>query len=172
MSKWIAITAVVAGVVIAAPLSSDIAQASQHMKSRSGTPSAEPDHMTEGLMMPKMDPAKGRQLFATKGCVVCHAVNGIGGQDAPPLDASTMPLPMDPFEFAARMWRGAEAMIVLQRDELGEQIELNGRELADIIAFAHNEKEQKKFAERDIPQKVRRLIDHSEKEGRAGHHKN
>jgi cytochrome c553 len=47
--------------------------------------------MSPGMMMPSMDAANGRKLFAAKGCVVCHAVNGIGGQDAPALDASTMP---------------------------------------------------------------------------------
>src|SRR3546814_3672335 len=74
--------------------------------------------MGPGLMMPSMDAARGRQLFASKGCVVCHSVNGVGGENAPPLDASTMSMPMNPFEFAARMWRGAEAMVALQREEL------------------------------------------------------
>ena len=91
--------------------------------------------MGEGLMMPSFDAARGRKLFASKGCVVCHSVNGVGGEDAPPLDAATMERPMNPFEFAAKMWRGADAMIYLQREELGEQIELTGDELSDIIAF-------------------------------------
>src|SRR3546814_13658069 len=77
-------------------------------------------------MMPSMEAAVGRQLFASKGCGVCHSGNGVGGEDAPPLDASTMSMPMNPFEFAARMWRGAEAMVALQREELGEPIELTG----------------------------------------------
>jgi len=80
--------------------------------------------MSPGLEMPAMDPARGRRLFASKGCVVCHSVNGVGGEDAPPLDASTMNPRMNPFEFAAKMWQGAEPMIYLQREELGEQIEL------------------------------------------------
>lgn len=47
------------------------------------------------LMMPRMDPARGRKLFASKGCVACH--------DATPLDAHTMTPVMNPFEFAAKM---------------------------------------------------------------------
>lgn len=43
--------------------------------------------LSAGLMMPSMDAANGRKLFASKGCVVCHEVNGIGGTDAAPLDA-------------------------------------------------------------------------------------
>lgn len=116
--------------------------------------------MGPGLMMPSMNPARGRELFARKGCVVCHSVNGIGGKDAPPLDASTMPRLMNPFEFTAKMWRGAEAMIYLQREELGEKIEFTGDDLVDIIAFVHNIQEQKKFSEEDIPPGIEKLMHH------------
>ncbi len=107
-----------------------------------------------GLLMPDFDAALGRTLFASKGCVVCHSVNGVGGEDAPALDYDTAAGPMDPFEFAAKMWRGAEPMIYMQQDELGNQIELNGAELAAIIAFAHDEDEQKLFSENDIPENI------------------
>lgn len=90
------------------------------------------------IIMPAMDSAKGRKLYASKGCVVCHAINGIGGQDAPNLDAHTMSAQMNLLDFAARMWRGAATMIAMQEDELGEQIDFTGQELADIIAFVHD----------------------------------
>lgn len=111
-----------------------------------------------GVTMESMDPARGRKLFASKGCVICHSVNGVGGEDAPPLDAENMPSPMNPFDFAASMWRGAEAMIAVQQDELGEQIEFTGAELADIIAFIHDPVEQKKFSEEDAPLGIRVLL--------------
>ncbi len=115
------------------------------------------------LALPVMDPARGRKLFASKGCVVCHSVNGVGGEDAPPFDMTEMPgRYMNPFDFAARMWRGAETMIAMQNEELGHQIELNGQELADIIAFAHDPKEQKKFSAADIPAQVKDWIAHLE----------
>ena len=120
--------------------------------------------MGDGLMTPSMDPARGRILFASKGCVVCHAVNGIGGTDAVSFDATNMQPRMNPFEFAARMWRGAEAMIYLQREELGEQIEFTGDELADIIAFTHNPDEQKKFSSADVPVRIKELMEHAETE--------
>ncbi len=60
--------------------------------------------MATGIVLPRMDAASGRQLFAAKGCVVCHAVNGTGGKDAPPLDAANMQPMMNPFDFAAGMW--------------------------------------------------------------------
>ena len=120
--------------------------------------------MATGLILPRMDAAEGRQLFASKGCVVCHSINGVGGEDAPALDAEYMELPMNPFDFAARMWRGAEAMVELQRDELGEVIELEGEELASIIAFVHDAEEQAKFSEADIPEEIEAMMHHETEE--------
>ena len=120
-----------------------------------------------------MNSRRGRELFASKGCVICHSVNGVGGQDAANLDAHTMQPYMNPFEFAARMWRGAATMIVLQEEALGYQIELTGQELADIIAFVHDHDEQHSFSEADIPPQIEKLIDHEHKHtgGGAAAHK-
>ena len=115
--------------------------------------------LENGLTIPAFDPVRGRTLFASKGCVVCHNINGIGGEDAPDISASHMERPMNAFDFAARMWRGAPAMIAMQEDELGEQIELNGDELAAIIAFVHDEKEQAKFSEADIPDNIKAILE-------------
>jgi hypothetical protein len=111
-----------------------------------------------GLAIPPMDSARGRKLFLEKGCVACHAVNGIGGDVGPTLDASNMPEPMNTFEFAARMWRGAPAMIAMQKAQFGEVIELNGRDLADIIAFAHDESEQRKLNKIQVPERYLEVI--------------
>jgi mono/diheme cytochrome c family protein len=121
--------------------------------------------MMMGLYMPTMDPARGRKLFASKGCVVCHSINGVGGEDATALDASTMRLPMNPFDFVAKMWRGAQAMITVQEEELGGQIVFDGGELADIIAFVHTPQEQARFSEADIPKRIRDLMAHLAEEG-------
>jgi len=145
------------------------ANPTQHMSQmgKAGTPGM----MGEGMLaFPVMDPARGRTLFAAKGCVVCHSINGIGGEDAPALDATTMPPMMNPFEFAARMLRGAEAMVMMQREELDEPIKLTGQELADIIAFVHSHKEQMKFSMSDVPENIENLIGHGE-EGEHGHDK-
>ena len=123
--------------------------------------------LSPGLLMPSMDPGKGRKLFASKGCVVCHSVNGIGGTDAAALDASTMVGMTNPFDFVANMWRGAQPMIELQQKELGGQVEFTGQELADIIAFLHDEAEQKKLSETDFPPNIKAALDKM-KEGESG----
>lgn len=110
------------------------------------------------LVMPTLNPARGRKLFASKGCVVCHAINGIGGTLGPSLDAARSVPYASAFDFAARMWRGADAMITLQEAELGYQIDLDGEALADITAFAHDIEEQSKFSIDDIPPAVVRMM--------------
>ncbi|MEM8985645.1 MAG: c-type cytochrome [Pseudomonadota bacterium] len=104
---------------------------------------------------PMIDPAEGARLFAAKGCVVCHAVNGVGGKAAPPLDASEGSNRVDVADFAARMWRGAYAMTELQAIEFGYQIELDGSDIAHLAAFAADVESQKRFSVEDVPDPMR-----------------
>lgn len=109
-------------------------------------------------VMAGADATRGRALFVRKGCVACHAINEIGGTSAPPLDVESAPGEVDPLDFVARMWRGAESMLFMQQSLFGEQLNFTGQELADIIAFAHDPEEQRQFSEADIPPALRRLI--------------
>lgn len=160
MTRSIAI--LIAGLALTGPFPAGAQESSQMMSKDSMR-----QMMGTGLILPKMDAARGRQLFAAKGCVVCHSINGVGGTDAPMLNAELMDLPMNPFEFAARMWRGAPAMVAAQEDELGGQIEFTGEELADIIAFVHDTDEQKLFSEKDIPEEIEGMMHHM---GEDEHH--
>jgi mono/diheme cytochrome c family protein len=110
------------------------------------------------LAAPRGDAARGRALFVSKGCVACHAINEIGGTTGPPLDVEFAPGEVDPLDFVARMWRGAEAMVSMQQSLFGAQLDFTGAELADIIAFAHDPREQRKFSTADVPPAMRRLI--------------
>jgi len=127
------------------------------------------DMVASGLVLPRMDAANGRLLFASKGCVVCHSVNDVGGIDAPMLDAEFMDQPMNPFDFAANMWRGAETMVAMQREEMGDVIQLSGQDLADIIAFVHDPDQQALFSEADIPEDIQELMEHAEEEEEGAH---
>jgi cytochrome c len=112
------------------------------------------------MRMPSMNPQRGRKLFVNKGCVACHAINGIGGHDATNLDAHTMRPMMNPFEFSAKMWAMAPAMIYAQEEALGEQILFTGDELADIVAFVHNDEAQHDFSEADLTPQARKMMHH------------
>lgn len=111
-----------------------------------------------GLALPPMNSKRGRAVFAEKGCVVCHSVNGVGAEIGPSLNASDMPAPMNAFEFAARMWRGAAAMTAMQEEAMGGVISLTGQELADLVAFAHDAEEQKKLTKSQIPERFHDLM--------------
>lgn len=111
-----------------------------------------------GLALPPMDSHRGRELFLEKGCVICHSVNDVGGRVGPSLNAADMPQPMNAFEFAARMWRGAPAMAQMQEDILGEVIRLSGQDLADLVAFAHDRAEQAELTDEQIPARYRDLV--------------
>ena len=112
------------------------------------------------LAMPMMNAERGMSLFASKGCVACHAVNGIGGHDATNLDAHSMEQLMNPFDFVAKMWRMAPAMIYAQQEVYGDQILFTGEEIADIIAFVHDDEQQHKFTAAMIPPKIMKTMGH------------
>ena len=92
--------------------------------------------------LPEMNARRGRILFITNGCVICHQVNGVGGRAAPDMSAQTTPDAVNPLEFSARVWRGAPAMTALQAIELGYVIDLSAQDIADLAAFAASPEEQ------------------------------
>ncbi|MEE8189880.1 MAG: c-type cytochrome, partial [Kiloniellales bacterium] len=122
------------------------------------------------MRMPSMNPERGRKLFVSKGCVACHAINGVGGHDATALDAHTMQPMMNPFEFAAKMWAMAPAMIYAQEEALGAQILFTGDELADIVAFVHNDEAQHSFGEGDLTARARKMMNHEHGKPGGGAH--
>lgn len=107
------------------------------------------------LGLPPSDPLRGKQLFVTKGCFICHSVHGAGGTVAPALDAPTDGRIVDPMVFAAAMWRGAGAMLSLQLLELGYQIDVSGDELRDLAAFASDPKAQADFSLEELSEFMR-----------------
>jgi cytochrome c len=120
------------------------------------------------LGMPIMDSEHGMRLFAGKGCVVCHAINGVGEHDAKNLDAhSTHPL-ISAFAFSADMWAIGRDMVEAQERALGHRFVFTGDELADIIAFVNDDDQQHRFTEADIPPEVKKLMGHSH-DGQLAH---
>ncbi len=143
----------------AAPQAAPAAESAPGRQKKMGTDRMSSSDMLK-LRMPSMNPTRGRTLFVSKGCVACHAINGVGGHDATNLDAHTMEAMMNPFEFAAKMWTMAPAMIYAQEEALGEQILFTGDELADIVAFVHNDEAQHDFGEADLTPEARKMMHH------------
>ncbi|MFQ5764922.1 MAG: c-type cytochrome [Rhodospirillales bacterium] len=142
--------------LIAAGLLAAGAAAANHVKSTSPVAGG---HGAR-LVMPLMNLARGKRLFVAKGCIACHAINGVGGHDAPAMDAHGMKRLMNPFDFAAKMWNHAPAMIAAQEGTMGEQIYFTGEELADIIAFIHDDETQHQFTEDDLTHEARKMMHH------------
>ncbi|MHA1567028.1 MAG: c-type cytochrome [Alphaproteobacteria bacterium] len=111
-----------------------------------------------GYYLPFASAEVGREFFVSTGCVICHSINGVGGAIGPQLDAEPFQTQLNPFEFTARMWRGASAMIALQNLELGFQIALTGEELANIAVFLHDLEAQLTFSEDEITDDIRLLM--------------
>ena len=112
------------------------------------------------LVIPMMNPNRGKKLFVSKACVACHAINGVGGHDAPPMDAHRDMGLVNPFDFAAKMWNHAPAMVAAQEEAFGEQIYFTGQELADIIAFMHDDVAQHVFNEHDLTLQALKMMQH------------
>lgn len=107
------------------------------------------------LVVPVPEAERGRSLFGSKGCVVCHSVNGVGGKAGPALDTASDDGKIDPLHFAARMWSGARAMAFLQEMEFGYQIDLTGEDIADLAAFVSSDDQRSAFSEDDVPDEFR-----------------
>ena len=112
------------------------------------------------VVIPMMNPERGKRVFIDKGCVACHAINGVGGHDAPPMDAHRQMGLVNPFDFAAKMWNHAPAMIAAQEGAFGEQIYFTGSELAEIIAFVYDDATQHEFRESDLTAKAHKMMEH------------
>ncbi len=117
------------------------------------------------LAFPIMNVQRGKTLFVAKGCVACHAINGVGGHDAPAMDDHTQLGLISPFDFLAKMWNHAPGMLAAQEEAFGELITFTGDEISDIIAFVHDDLAQQSFKEKDLTEKIRKMMHHEHEHG-------
>ena len=81
-------------------------------------------------------PEAGRQLFAEKRCIECHAVGGVGGHVGPDLVARGVR--RSPVEFAATIWNKAPAMAAAMKPRGITVPQLSPGEMADIVAYLYS----------------------------------
>ena len=85
------------------------------------------------LFSPTQDPLAGERVFNDKGCVKCHAVNGVGGKIGPDLGRAGRPRTF--FDLAAAIWNHAPRMAARMR-ELGiARPSLDARQAGDVVAY-------------------------------------
>ncbi|MFI5395914.1 MAG: c-type cytochrome [Candidatus Binatia bacterium] len=94
---------------------------------------ASEEHSTEKIYMVPGSPARGEDVFASKGCVRCHAVRGTGGHVGP--DLGQMQLHRSVTEVAGLMWNHQPGMWA-KMQTLGLSLpEFSDQELSDLIAY-------------------------------------
>ncbi len=85
------------------------------------------------LFSPTQDPVAGSRIFGAKGCVKCHAINGMGGKIGP--DLGRIPRPRSFYDLAAAMWNHLPTMAERMRQLGISRPHLDPRETGDLIAF-------------------------------------
>lgn len=88
----------------------------------------------QDALNPERDPAAGARLFVSKGCAVCHPLDGGGGSAAGP-DLRKTPRPLFLYDFAARMWNHVPQMSRRIAALDANRPYLNADEMGDLMAF-------------------------------------
>lgn len=88
----------------------------------------------------RTDPERGRRLFSTKRCVVCHQVEGVGGVVGPDLDYLVRY--SSPIFVAAALWNHGPSMAERMRSLGVGRPTFTGDELADLISYLETHSER------------------------------
>jgi len=85
------------------------------------------------VIRPTGNPAKGRDVFVSKGCIACHSVRGAGGKAGPDLAAALVNKGI--LEVAAALWSHAPTMAKEMAARGVERPTLSPTEVKDLIAY-------------------------------------
>ena len=89
--------------------------------------------LAQTLFSPTQDPLAGSRVFGARGCVKCHAVNGVGGKIGP--DLGKLQRPRSFYDLAAALWNHAPRMADRMRSLGIQRPTLDAREAGDLVAF-------------------------------------
>jgi Ni/Fe-hydrogenase subunit HybB-like protein/mono/diheme cytochrome c family protein len=82
-------------------------------------------------------PRRGREIFADKQCIACHAVNGKGGRGGPDLGARSGDLVASVATIASVMWNHSPPMAAEFERRRIPRITFSGQEMVDVIAYLY-----------------------------------
>jgi mono/diheme cytochrome c family protein len=83
------------------------------------------------------NPREGKQVFATKGCIKCHAVRGEGGKEAEDLGKKAKTFYKSLTQIASSMWNKGPAVLgKMSQTPLGIP-KFTSKEMADLIAYLY-----------------------------------
>lgn len=79
------------------------------------------------------NPIEGREVFEEKGCMNCHAINGIGGNIGP--DFGKHLFVGDEFNLFSKMWNHSPKMLLLMSHSSTQKPEFTGKEFKSLSNF-------------------------------------
>ena len=83
--------------------------------------------------------ARGKEVWASKGCSMCHSFAGSGGKDAPALDFMTGDLSVQSIAgMSGTIWDHLPGMLPRFREEKIPFPSISPDEMADLIAYLHS----------------------------------
>lgn len=80
------------------------------------------------------DSDRGKELFRTRHCIVCHSINGEGGKSAPDL-GRIVERGFSPYNLAGRLWNHAPVMWAAMERAGIARSELSRQEAADLFSY-------------------------------------
>ncbi|MGC8595191.1 MAG: c-type cytochrome [Candidatus Kryptoniota bacterium] len=79
------------------------------------------------------NPIEGREIFEKKGCMNCHAINGVGGNIGP--DFGKHLFVGDEFDLFSKMWNHSPRMLLLMSRSSTKKPEFTSREFENLSHF-------------------------------------
>ncbi len=92
---------------------------------------------TERVYFEPGSPRRGKDLFASKQCVQCHAIAGVGGRGGPDLGARGHDMLGSVAQLAGLMWNHRQGMEAEFERRGLTRVTFSGQEMADIIAYLY-----------------------------------
>ncbi|MFQ5705983.1 MAG: c-type cytochrome [bacterium] len=92
----------------------------------------------EQVYMSPGNPQHGKVVFKEKGCLNCHAMNGVGQEVGPNL--GDLELNYSVTEIAGLMWNHGSEMAEFMQEQKMRWPKFTGKEMADLIAYLYFQK--------------------------------